>query len=258
MAKSSKKNAASWYHKGKDGVQVSKRVDEEARIRREQQGPMRFWLEKDSSAKVTLLDSPEFFMYEHNLEIAGKFFNHFTCIKEFDTCPLCESGDRPSFVVVATVINHKKYTDKEGKTRINQKQLLVAKGKARQVLLRQIERRDGDLKYCAYELTRGTVATECSSGEDQEFLGRLTKQKLEGLIPEGEDASWLEPFDYEKIFAPKSQEELRKIVNMPAPVGSADEGSGKAEDGLNLGDDEKEGKTPGKAVDEGLSIEDLI
>lgn len=153
--------ASKWFQRGKEGIEKSKQIDAAIKTRREQSGAIRFWLKADESAKFTFLDSPDFFLHEHNLKLGGKFFNFFTCIQEADTCPICESGDNPSYVLVATVINHREYTDKEGKKHKNQKQLLVLKGRAKDKIIRQIEKRQ-DLKFCTYESHRGAGPTECS------------------------------------------------------------------------------------------------
>lgn len=87
--------------------------------------------------------------------------------------------------------------------------------------------------------------------EDYEHLGKLTKAKLKKFIPEDQDESWLEPFDYETLFAPKSAEELRKVVGLAPPVGSEEgdaDGDKESDDGLGLGDEDGED----------ISVEDLI
>jgi len=213
----------SWYLKGKNGWKKAQQVDEEAKARQAARGPLRFWLEPDSSAKVTFLDTPSFFIYEHNLQLDGKWGNYFTCLKDFDTCPLCESGDRSSFAVVGTVISHKPWKDRDGNVHKNTKMLFVARGKARDRVKKQIERRK-DLKFCLYEISRGSSKNESSVGEDFEFIRKLSQKTLLKLVPEGEDPKeWLRPFDYEEVLAPKDPAELRKLVGLEDPVGSGEE-----------------------------------
>lgn len=212
-----------WYQTGKDGIDRATQLDAAQQAKMDSKGPRRFWIDTDSAAKCTFLDTPSFFMHEHNLKIAGKYFNFFTCIKDIDTCPVCESGNNSSYVMVGTVISHKKFTDKDGKEHTNQKQLYVARGRARQKLVRQIEKRDGDLTFCVYEMARGTSQTEASVGEDMEFIKRLTRSQIEALIPEGEDETWLQPFNYEEILRPLPAADLRKIAGGIAPIGSTEE-----------------------------------
>lgn len=237
----------SWFAKGKEGAEKSKRLDEEAKVRRESQGPRRFWLENDSSAHFTLLDTPAFFCHEHNLKLGGKFHNYFTCIQEIDTCPICESGDNPSFVLVGTIINHKSFEGKDGKVYKNQKQLIVFKAKAKEKILRQIEKKE-NLKFTIWEASRGSSSTECSTGEDFEYQGKWGEDKFEpaklkAMVPDKTDVKeWLSPFNYEEIFAPKDADELRKVVGGSAPVG------GKAD--LDDLESDKGSKKGGKGDDD--------
>lgn len=216
-----------WFQKGEAGRKQAESEDAAAEARRKaRSGPQRFYLKNDTSAKSTFLDNPDFFLHEHNLKINGKFYNYFTCLKDIDTCPICDDGDQPSYIVVATIIDHRKFT-KEGKEYVNEKKLIVFKGRARQRIMKQIERRDGDLKFCAYELSRGSTGTECSTGEDFEFLKRLTREQVISLAPKGTTAEdWLKPLNYEEIFAPKTAAELRKILGGEVPVGAGEEGDG--------------------------------
>lgn len=161
-----KKNKA-WYQTGEKGWTKAKHEDAEAKKRMEEgRDPRknRFWLENDSAAKITFIDTPAFFLHEHNLKINGRWSNYETCLKDFDTCPICEAGQNSSYIVVGTIISHKVWTDRAGNKHANEKILFVAKGRARQRLLRQISLRDGDLTGCVYEMARGSSSTECSTG----------------------------------------------------------------------------------------------
>jgi hypothetical protein len=60
--------------------------------------------------------------------------DNFVCTAELDTtqpCPMCEGGDEPAFVAVATIINHTPYEiqsgPNEGKLLTNRKALFVGK-----------------------------------------------------------------------------------------------------------------------------------
>ena len=124
-----------WFQKGEAGRKQAESEDAAAEARRKaRSGPQRFYLKNDTSAKSTFLDNPDFFLHEHNLKINGKFYNYFTCLKDIDTCPICDDGDQPSYIVVATIIDHRKFT-KEGKEYVNEKKLIVFKGRARQRIM---------------------------------------------------------------------------------------------------------------------------
>ena len=251
--------AKKWYKTGDKGWAKAKEEDEAAKKRREEgKDPRknRFWLENDSAAKITWLDTPSFFLHEHNLKVDGRWGCFETCLKDFDTCPICEAGMNSSYIVVGTIISHKVWEDRAGNRHANEKILFVAKGRARQRLLRQIGLRDGDLTGCVYEMARGSGATECSSGEDFEFIGRLSKAKLKKLCPKGEDVKeFLKPLNYEEIFAPKSAKELRKIVGGEEPVGSSES---EMEDDVPPSVTDNDPCTGEDGEEEALSIEDLL
>jgi cobalamin biosynthesis protein CobT len=162
-------------------------------------------------------------LHEHSVKIGKEFRNYFTCRKEMDTCPLCEAGYNTSYVLVATIISHKKWKDKSGKIHTNQKQLIVFKSKAREAILRRIKKNDGDITRCVFEMSRGTAQGECATGEDFELIKQLSPKEIKQLVPAGEDVEkFLKPLDYAKLLAPKEIKELSKIAGQAAPIGSDD------------------------------------
>lgn len=226
------KKKKSWFAEGQEGIAKSKQEDEVAKLRRENKAPWRFRLDSNEEAKITFLDSPKFFFREHNLQIGGRYGNFFTCLQDFDTCPI-DSMDQSSYVLAGTIIDHRELVDGKGVVYKNQKRLFVAKGKARENLVRQLDKK-GELQYCVYEISRGSSPTECGTGKTMEFQKQLTRKQLEGFIPKDfkpkKKESWLDPYDYSSIFAPKPPEELRKILGQAPPVGSAEESSVEEEE----------------------------
>lgn len=260
MAKRKTKKTG-WYQTGKEGNEKASQVDAQAKARRDARGPMRFRLNNDSAAKVTFVDTPSFFFSEHNLNLNNSWNNFFTCLSDFDDCPPCADGDNASYVVVGTVIDHSEYAAKDGTVYKDQKKLFVAKGKARQNLLRQISRRDGDLAFKLYEIFRGSNPTECGTGETLEFLKEISKASLKKYIKkqwdkegkeykEKELEEFLLPFDYTKIFAPKSPEELRKIIGGEVPTGADDDLDLDSDDDLDLEDDKKTEEKEPESIDD--------
>lgn len=213
-----------WFQKGQEGKKRAAQTDAASQKRREQSGkPFRFFQKKNESCKITFLDTPDFYFSEHHLKLNNQWGNFFTCLNDFDTCPICESGENPSYILVGTIISHKEWTDKDGNTRKNQKMLFVAKAKARENLQRQIERRKS-LVGCVYEIARGGASNECATGEDFEFLKKLSKAQLKKLVPPNqEEDEFLKPYDYAKLFEPQSADALRKLVGIDAPIGADDE-----------------------------------
>jgi hypothetical protein len=250
-----------WYQTGKDGIKQSKQADEEARQRREQsQGPRRFYLGYDEEARVTFLDDPLFFLAEHTITIGKSHHNHFTCRQGLGTCPVCESGDIASYVCVCTVINHRRYV-RDGNVYQHQKQLLVCKGRARQNLLKQFEKKKEKLAWTVWDISRGGQANECNTGESFDFQREVTPSqlaKVEGMIPEGTDAKeFLSPFNYEEIFAPKTEEELRRILGQAPPVGSEEE-SKESDETPDLFGDSDSGEESKEEKTDTDNLDDLL
>lgn len=210
---------AEWYKSGEAGYEEAKRKQEEAK---NAYGPMRFWLKPGTSAKVTFLDTEGFYFSEHNLKVDGKWGNYYTCMKDFSECPLCDMGDRPSYVCAYTIIDHSEFETKQGKKIKNQKRLLVVKPAVMNKLARRRETLEGNLQYGLFLFSRDG-AQECSTGEDIEFIKRLSRDDLLRFKPtdsKQSDDEFLAPFDYRKLFAPKPVDELRKISGSAEPVGS--------------------------------------
>jgi len=214
----------SWYKKGDEGKARS--VEEEAAAKARAQASQnpsrnRFWLAPNKSAKVTFLDSEGFFFREHQLYLNGSWLNWETCLSDLgEECPPCEDGRKYAYVAAFTIIDHSTYKDKKGNDVKARKKIIVLKAGARNKVLKQKERRDGDLRYCMFEISRFTEK-ECSTGEDFEFVGRVNPEELKELCPPGTDPDeWLRPFNYEEIFKPKTPAELRKALGIADPVGS--------------------------------------
>jgi hypothetical protein len=209
-----------WFEIGEEGRKKNKANEEAMAIARTNTA-RRFWLAKSNKSTVTFLDTPEFFFSEHTMKI-GQQYSTFTCIQGIDVCPLCLQGERASFVMAGTVIDHSKWTDKQGAVHQNEKKVIVFKGKAKTAILRQIEKYGGDIKHMVFEVERGPETTSAATGEFWEAVRRskLSPDGLKKLVPSGQTEEWLKPFDYYAVFAPKTSEELRKICGMPNPIGS--------------------------------------
>lgn len=256
--------AKSWYQTGNDGWKTAKKEQEEAKARRAG-NVFRYRLDNDESGNLIFLDSPAFFCREHNIPRTrrGKqFFDQETCLRDFDTCPLCEEDYSGSYICGLSVLDLRGYEDKKGVKHKVSKKLFVAKSSAQDKLKRQLEKRDNDLKYTVYEVARGSGDKEPATGDDFEYKGRLTKakliKKLKEILPDDVDVEkYILPLDYKEIFKPKPAKELRKLIGAGAPVGSSDDDDGAEEK-------EKEAEIPfdldgdDKGDEDEASIDDLL
>ena len=208
-----------WFLRGEDAFEKARLLAEE---RETVGGPFRFFLKPGTSAMVTFVDSMGIGLLEHNLKVGGRWGNFYTCLRDFSECPLCESGDRPYYVMVWTIIDHSKYvSERTGKEYKNTKKLLVAKQSVITKLRRRLSSKElnGDLTFATFSFTRDK-REECATGEDIEFVRRCTREEMLRMKPEGISAEeWLSPFDYRSLFKPKSVEELRRIAGQGDPIG---------------------------------------
>lgn len=159
---------------------------------------------------------------DHSFTVDGIAIRN--CLSDFDNCPLCDAGMYASYVAMYTIVDHSEYQLKRGPSSgqivKDQKRLFVVKSSARNKLLKQKERQSGDLTLCRFETTRYT-AKECSTGEDFHFIKKATMEEVLSYAPSSEDPQeWIKPFDYAKLFYPKSAEELSKIIGETPPVGA--------------------------------------
>ena len=154
---------------GTASAELAKKQAVEAEQRKAEQGKLfRFWMKEGEEARITFVDgslSEEGFLlpprfYEHNLFLNGQWNNFFVCPEKTnpeskDTCPICESDDRPSLVALFTIIDHREFTGTKDKTKKykDTKKLLVAKPQTFELLNRLAIKRGG-LACCTFDVSR--------------------------------------------------------------------------------------------------------
>lgn len=222
--------------KGKEGEQITKQAEAEVERRREQSGNtvFRYWMPEGAEQRITfldgelseagLLDVPRY--WEHNLLINGSWKNWFPCVKDEEPCPLCEIKP-PSLVYVFSIIDHREWEDKNGKTHQHERKLYVCKGDTYKRLSKIAEKRDG-LTGATFDVARIGDKSE-NVGNDFDFVEKLSlkelrkKYDLEKSGETGNNKVCL-PYDYEEVIKYYTGEELRNmgLGSGEAPVGSAD------------------------------------
>jgi hypothetical protein len=154
---------------GAESAKLAQRAAAEAEQRKLEQGKMyRFWMKEKEEARITFVDGdlnseghlvpPRY--YEHNLNLNGTWNNFFLCPEKTnpdsnDSCPICESGDRPSLVALFTVIDHRQIQSTKDKSKVwkDQKKLLVAKTQTYEMLNKHAMKRGG-LAGCTFDASR--------------------------------------------------------------------------------------------------------
>jgi len=218
----------SFMKKGKDAAVAMKN---EEKIQKERQNQVwRFWMPDDGETQLTfldghldedgMLDCPMW--YEHNLQIAGKWGNHFTCVKEEEPCPLCDQAG--SYLAAGfTVIDHTAYKSKKsGKVVKDTIKLFVCK-QATLKLLQKIATKRGGLAGITFDVSR-TGDNSANVGNMFDYLDQNKLPELQkefGSTKKGEEKI-IAPLDYGKQVIYRNADELRKL-GFGAPVVGGDD-----------------------------------
>ena len=126
--------------RGKAAHDAYAREAAEQEVRREAQRRLhRFRIDVNEPARITFLDGaldedgllavPS--LYEHSVQLAGRWAT-FVCVGGgAEPCPICDSGRPPALVAAFTVIDHRPYTIRRGPRAgtvvVDQRKLFVAK-----------------------------------------------------------------------------------------------------------------------------------
>ena len=157
----------SWLKKGAESAKAAQQEAAAAEQRKSEQGKMwRFWLKEGEEARITFVDgelSSEGFLlpprfYEHNVYLNGSWNNLFVCPEMTnpeagEKCPICEGGDRPSLVALFTIIDHRVFKGKDGKSYSNTPKILAAKSQSFEMLNKLAIKRGG-LAGCTFDVSR--------------------------------------------------------------------------------------------------------
>lgn len=227
--------SVSYLKKGAKAKKEVSKAEAQAELQK-QDNQYRFWLKEDTEAKITFLDGgllddgtiDAVVYHEHNMQMAGRWGNHFVCIKEFEPCPLCESAEedgkgKAAFVAAFTIIDHRVYKDKDGKKHKDQLRLFVCKLDTYKLLQKIATKREG-LAGCTFDVSR-TGDKSPNVGNMFDFISKksvslvLKKYKVKIL-------------DYEQVIPYKDAEELTNL--------GFGEGSSKADAQYDYDDDDEE------------------
>ena len=234
-----------WAKSGSSAHAEMAKYEKEVAISQEQNKKMwRFWVPEGEEARITFVDGNisadgniDFFMfYEHNLMLNGKWGNTFVCTKDIEPCPICAAGDKPSFVGVFTVIDHREFKAKDGKIYKDSPRLFVAK-KDTIKMLQNLGVKRGGLAGCTFDVVR-TGEKSASVGSMFDFQ---EKNKLEDLQAkyqrknaDGKMETFFVPADYYKECQYRTAAELKEAIPSLTTGGSAPVGSVSAAEMADL------------------------
>ena len=212
-----------WAKKGSAAVAEMAKYEKEVAIQQEMNKRMwRFWLPEGEEARITFVDGTisadgniDFFTYyEHNLMLNGKWGNTFVCTKDVEPCPICEAGDRSSFVGAFTVIDHREFKAKDGKIYKDSPRLFICK-KDTIKMLQILGSKRGGLAGCTFDVTR-TGEKSASVGSMYDFIEKTAVEELQKKYvrknADGKIETFFVPADYYKECQYRTAAELREAI----------------------------------------------
>lgn len=244
-----KKAAAplNFLKKGAAAKDAFQQEEAKAEMAKAEAGKMwRFFLKDGEDGQITFLDGDlneegmlDINMFhEHRVRINGAWQN-FICTAEADTsqpCPICESGDRPSFVGVMTVIDHRSHTIQNGpnagKVIKNIRRLFVAKRNSMKQLAKLAAKRGG-LAGCTFDVSR-SGEKEPAVGNQFDFVEKF--ESFEDIAAKfGLEMDAVMPANYAEELKYRSPEELIDLgvgKAVKSALGTKSEATGKLADHL--------------------------
>lgn len=206
-----------WFKTGLEAKKALEEAEIVSQLLKEKAVP-RFWLKANEEAQIIFIDDSGFWCERHIVKLGNKFVE-FTCKAGVEPCPLCLKEDRrPAGFTYFTIVDLRQYEKKDGTLVKYTKALLPA----RRTLAKQLfdfKQKFGSLVGLRAILKRYT-SQDPSCGIIVDFVrdakGQPKKYNLSAL---GKD--YTSPFDYVKVLAPPTDEELKAFGYSLAIVGDA-------------------------------------
>lgn len=229
-----------WYDEAEDGFSKSEQMRSSNKYQ-----PSRFWLRVGEEADIIILDDAKgFFIHEYEIYTpATKRVTYETVRPDTEYDPLQQlvgvdpRFKDPAYVMYLTCLDLREFTDKNGNVRYYAKKLLPVKriqhkkfkryleqhGTFRGMMLRMIRDEQKQSKIGDPEFQMADAENGKALFSEEDLLENFGHDAVVGsdgktvIKKKDEDC---EPFDYRKVLAPKSQEELARTYNAPLQAGS--------------------------------------
>ncbi len=234
----------SWFNRGYGNLEEEEKKLKDERDRKYR--PDRFWVwvsdfERPNGKDVIFLDDNPVKIYEHAVVMydkeGNKIFknNQFTCrsgVGEDPSCRMCLEDVRRYYVGFYTVIDCSEWTNREGVVIKNTRKLFAAKMDAMKILkdrsnrLKETQKTEGKpivgLVGARMHIKR-TSNKSPSEGSDFVYVKHENIEFVDGKVTLADkDFYWKdkegrshvpEPYNYEKILAPLSNEEMKRVLS---------------------------------------------
>lgn len=211
--------AVNFLKRGADAHNTIAQADKEAEAKKQLAAKgRRFWIKDGGETQITFLDgtllpdgrldAPTF--WEHQIRVPNsKMRHHYVCVKEYEPCPICDSGETPALVVAFTIVDHSEYTDKNGKLHRHNKSLFVCKRDTFK-RLQKIAQKRGGLAGITFDVSR-TGDKSAAVGSDFDFVDKINLADPKAVRAQAKE--WglddLQPINYEEVFVYRDAKTLR-------------------------------------------------
>lgn len=222
------------FYTGAQGAKKMEEEQEKQKARKEAMKnrthmPFRFRVGAGETKQVVILDDePSFYQFEHNLKDPQTgFWSIFTgCVKEFESCPVCESTGKESYYAMyLTVLDLTPFETKKNETVEFSRKLLVVKP-AQHKKINRFFAREGTLRGAIFDMIRDGEK-DASIGNDMEFVDWMPEDELAGYVRTYKDQDGKKvtddcsvPYDYLALFEEPDADKLRAIVGGEPSPGS--------------------------------------
>lgn len=203
-----KTEAKGWYMTGSEAKEEAKK---ERELNKRQ--PFRVRLKPDTSGEFIFLDDEGFAFWEHELRIAGRWGNFYTCTRGIDPrgCPLCQHfGKQHRYLItLRSVIDLRPYDTQNGEHREWSIKILAAKNRANKTIERKRQSR-GSLIGAKYLITRTDEKVE-RCGDDFEYIDDVEVDQYKYKDRDSKTVH-AQAYNYPEIYAPLDYETLRGLI----------------------------------------------
>lgn len=221
------------FIRGEAGRDNTQHEIDEASKRREiaekGRGPLRFFVPVGETKEIIVLDdSPDFFIYEHNIQnpTTGKWGLTVPCIKTQDNCPICENIQESYYALFLSVLDLTPFTSKDGTTHEFSRKLMPVKY-GQQSKFNRLYQKKGTIRGALFTCSRDRK-TDAAIGSDIDFEEMVPEEELaNGYIRSWKDREGKEhtenegfPIDYESIVKKPTMDYLLQLTGAEPTPGS--------------------------------------
>lgn len=224
---------------GNAGASVmAQEVEQKKAQMKSNDGMWRFYMKCGEEARVTFIDGElddwgvvsAFFFPQHTIFAGGKKYLNFVCIRDQETCPFCESGNKYDRVAALTIIDHREYASKKdpGKIFSDQKRLFICKPRTWEKI-QFFGAKRGGIAGCTFDLRRSSDAKSPNVGDEWDFVEKNDVADLRNYYSslDSEDGTpYFSPAKYREEITYFTQKELADMgYATPSTAQMADNGA---------------------------------